>query len=70
MEKKEYWRIRKGVKFGIMNDMAKLNSYNEKESYLRRYDSDPTEYNDFKYYYNERWNLKIRLFLDSTYDII
>ena len=70
MKRSNYWASRKGVKYAIISAMAKLNSYHKKESYLRRYDSDPTDYNDFKYYYNERWDIKIRLFLDSTYEMI
>ena len=70
MNKSEYWRIRKGIKYAIMHDMAKLNSYHKKESYLRRWDSNPSEYDGFKFYYNEKWDIKIRLFKDSTYDLI
>lgn len=70
MNRNEWWRIRKGVKFGIINDMAKLNSYNKKESYLKKYDCNPSEYDGFKLYYNERWDIKIRLFPDSSYDMI
>ena len=70
MKRSEFWNVRKGVKYSIMNAMNKLNTYDEKESYLRRWDSNPSDYNDFKFYYNEKWDIKIRLFKDSTYDLI
>lgn len=70
MKRIEYWNVRKGVKYGIMNAMSKLNSYNEKEMYLTKLCGNGTNYSNFKFYYNERWDIKVRLFPDSSYDMI
>ena len=70
MNRIEWWNARKGMKHAIMNNMAKLNSYNEKDTYLTRICGDSTNYTNFKFYYNEKWDIKIRLFPDSSYDMI
>lgn len=70
MKKSEYWRIRKGIKYGIINAMSKLNNYEEKDSYLRRWDSNPSEFKGIKRFYNEEWDIIIDLYQDSSYSMI
>lgn len=70
MNRSEYWTTRKGIKYGIINAMSKLNNYNEKESYLKRYDSDPSEFKGIKRFYNEEWDIIIDLYPDSSYSMI
>lgn len=69
MKRSEYWSTRKGIKYGIHHAMGKLNSYDKKESYLRRYDSNPSEFKGIKRYYNEEWDIIIDLYPDSNYRI-
>lgn len=69
MKKSIYWATRKGMKVMMINEMSKMN-YNEKEVYLTKLCGKGTDYNKFKFYYNEKWDIKIRLFKDSTYDLI
>ena len=69
MKKSIYWATRKGMKVMMINEMSKMN-YNEKELYLTKLCGKGTDYNKFKFYYNEKWDIKIRLFHDSSYDMI
>lgn len=69
MNRSNYWATRKGIKFMMIAEMDKM-SYNEKEMYLTKLCGKGTDYNKFKFYYNEKWDIKIRLFKNSTYDLI
>lgn len=69
MKRSMYWSARKGMKVMMIAEMDKM-SYNEKEMYLTKLCGNGTNYDNFKFYYNERWDIKVRLFPDGSYDMI
>ena len=69
MKKSEFWASRKGFKMMLMGELNKKD-YNGKLEYLERLCGNGTNYDGFKFYYNEKWDIKIRVFHDSSYDMI